>query len=77
MVKELVKSEAPCNPPATPLVVLFLPRLSSSGAWFRDFVMDELVKSVDALSRDQLYLLVQQLGLQAVALPVLLPGQHG
>lgn len=36
--------------------------------------MDELVKSVDALSRDQLFLLVQSLGLQSVMLPVLVPG---
>lgn len=26
---------------------------SQEGVWFREFLMDELVKSVDALSRDQ------------------------
>lgn len=36
--------------------------------------MDELVKSVDALSREQLVALVTRLGLQGVRLPVLLPG---
>ncbi|KAG1670981.1 hypothetical protein FOA52_014370 [Chlamydomonas sp. UWO 241] len=48
--------------------------LSPQGTWFREFVMDELVKSVDALSRDQLFLLVTSLGLQNVMVPVLLPG---
>lgn len=37
--------------------------------------MDELVKSIDALSRDQVYLLIQQAGLQSVMVPVLLPGE--
>jgi hypothetical protein len=36
--------------------------------------MDELVKSVDALSREQLASLVGRLGLEGVRLPVLLPG---
>jgi hypothetical protein len=36
--------------------------------------MDELVKSVDALSREQLALLVARLGLSAARVPVLLPG---
>lgn len=49
--------------------------LSPQGAFFRDFVLDEVVKSIDALSREQLVLLVQQLGLQAVMLPVLIPGK--
>ncbi|GAX72999.1 hypothetical protein CEUSTIGMA_g451.t1 [Chlamydomonas eustigma] len=48
--------------------------LSKDGVWFREFVMDEMVKSIDAMSREQLHLLVQQMGLQAVTLPVLLPG---
>jgi aarF domain-containing kinase len=48
--------------------------LSPQGTWFREFVMDELVKSVDALSRDQIFLLVQSLGLQNAMVPVLLPG---
>ena len=48
--------------------------LSPQGAWFREFVLDEVVKSVDALSREQLLLLVQQLGLQAIQLPILVPG---
>jgi hypothetical protein len=36
----------------------------------------QVVKSIDALSREQLLLLVQQLGLQAVMLPVLIPGEE-
>ncbi len=48
----------------------------SAGAWFRQFVMDELVKSIDALSRDQAHLLAQRLGLAGLPLPVLLPGAH-
>lgn len=47
---------------------------SSDGQFFREFLMDELVKSVDALSREQLATLVGALGLQAVRVPVLLPG---
>jgi hypothetical protein len=39
--------------------------------------MDEMVKSIDAMSREQLHLLVQQMGLQAVTLPVFLPGEPG
>lgn len=39
--------------------------------------MDELVKSVDALSREQLAALVGRLGLEGVRLPVLLPGGDG
>ena len=38
--------------------------------------MDELVKSIDALSRDQLRALLSTLGLQNAALPVLLPGAN-
>ena len=49
--------------------------VSPQGVWFREFVLDEVVKSVDALSREQLLMLVQQLGLQAIMLPVLLPGE--
>uniref|UniRef100_A0A7S3R8B9 Protein kinase domain-containing protein n=1 Tax=Dunaliella tertiolecta TaxID=3047 RepID=A0A7S3R8B9_DUNTE len=48
--------------------------LSPEGTWFRQFVMDELVKSIDALSRDQAHLLAQRLGLAGLPLPVLLPG---
>jgi len=36
----------------------------------------QVVKSIDALSREQLLLLVQQSGLQAVMLPVLIPGEE-
>jgi len=48
--------------------------LSPEGAWFRSFVMDEVVKSVDALSRDQAAALAVRLGLGDARLPVLLPG---
>ncbi len=50
------------------------PPHTSAGTWFRSFVMDELVRSVDALSRDQARALAMQLGLGAVNVPVLLPG---
>jgi hypothetical protein len=36
--------------------------------------MDEVVRSVDALSRDQLSALAHQLGLGAARIPLLLPG---
>lgn len=52
------------------LSFLFAPE----GAFFRDFLMDEIVKSIDALSREQLYALVMQLGLQNTRIPLLLPG---
>lgn len=48
---------------------------SPEGAFFREFIMDELVKSIDALSREQLAALVLRLGLEGVRLPVLLPGE--
>jgi aarF domain-containing kinase len=47
---------------------------SPEGTFFRSFLLDEVVKSIDALSREQLVLLVSRLGLQGVQLPVLLPG---
>ncbi len=45
-----------------------------AGAWFRSFVMDELARSIDALTRDQAHALAMQLGLGGARLPVLLPG---
>jgi aarF domain-containing kinase len=47
---------------------------SPEGALFRSFLQDELVKGVDALSREQLALLVARLGLGALRVPVFLPG---
>lgn len=47
---------------------------SPEGAFFRDFLMEELVKSIDALSRDQARALLGVLGLQDAVLPVLVPG---
>ena len=47
---------------------------SPEGTFFRSFLLDEVVKSIDALSREQLVLLVSRLGLQGVQVPVLLPG---
>lgn len=47
---------------------------SPEGLFFRSFILDEVVKSIDALSREQLVLLVQRLGLSSVQVPVLLPG---
>ena len=45
------------------------------GTFFRDFMMDEAVKSIDALSRDQLINMLGLLGLEGLRLPVLLPGR--
>lgn len=52
---------------------------SPEGSFFRTFILDEVVKSIDALSREQLVVVVQRLRLERVRLPVLLPGQcqHG
>lgn len=47
---------------------------SPDGQFFREFLMDEVVKSIDALSREQLAALVATLGLSAVRVPLLLPG---
>ena len=55
---------------------LFLIWHLPEGAFFREFITDELVKSIDALSRDQLARLVLQLGLQGAQLPVFLPGSR-
>lgn len=48
--------------------------LSPEGAFFREFLLDEAVKSVDALSRDQFRQLLTLLGMQNAMVPVLLPG---
>ncbi|GAB4818789.1 hypothetical protein N2152v2_005835 [Parachlorella kessleri] len=47
---------------------------SPEGAFFRDFLTNELVRSIDALSREQLLQLLTVLGLQNARLPLLLPG---
>lgn len=47
---------------------------SPEGAFFRSFLVDELVKSIDALSREQLLSLLTTLGLQNARLPLLVPG---
>ncbi|KAG2432690.1 hypothetical protein HYH02_006675 [Chlamydomonas schloesseri] len=47
---------------------------SPEGSFFRDFMMDELVKSIDALSREQAIAVITTLGLQNAMVPVLLPG---
>ena len=43
--------------------------LSSEGTFFREFLMNELVVSIDGMSRQQLALLVQRLNLQASHTP--------
>ena len=40
----------------------------------RGFFLDEIVRSIDALSRDQFYQLVHELKFESVMIPVLLPG---
>jgi aarF domain-containing kinase len=52
--------------------LLFL--VSDEGAFFRTFLMDEIVRSIDALSRDQLAQLVKRLNLGGTVFPVFLPG---
>ncbi|KAL0029176.1 hypothetical protein WJX79_000719 [Trebouxia sp. C0005] len=47
---------------------------SAEGAFFRDFIMDEVVRSIDAMSRAQLKALVEFLGLTGASIPVFLPG---
>eukprot|EP01023_Acetabularia_acetabulum_P028063 TRINITY_DN26537_c0_g1_i1.p1 TRINITY_DN26537_c0_g1~~TRINITY_DN26537_c0_g1_i1.p1 ORF type:complete len:789 (-),score=150.48 TRINITY_DN26537_c0_g1_i1:420-2786(-) len=47
---------------------------SQEGMFFREFIMDELVRSIDALSRDQLQQLCINLGLSGIEIPILLPG---
>lgn len=47
---------------------------SEEGRFFREFLMDELVRSIDALSRDQARLLAEGLGLEGAMVPILLPG---
>ena len=47
---------------------------SAEGAFFRDFIMDELVRSIDAMSRSQLKALVSSLGLTGASIPLLLLG---
>lgn len=48
--------------------------LAPEGAFFREFLMEEAVKSVDALSRNQLRELVVLLGLEDVLIPIIVPG---
>lgn len=47
---------------------------SPEGAFFREFLMDEVVKSIDAMSRDQVRQLLRVLGLENLMVPLLLPG---
>lgn len=48
--------------------------LAPEGAFFRNFLLEEAVKSVDALSRNQFRQMLMVLGLQDVLVPVLVPG---
>ena len=48
--------------------------LSPEGQFFREFITNEVVLSIDAMSRTQLAALVARLGLAGINLPVLLPG---
>lgn len=44
--------------------------LSEEGAFFREFLMNELVVSIDGLTRQQLALVAERLGLQVLCLLV-------
>ena len=46
---------------------------SKDGKFFRELIMDELVKAVDALSRESLAQLIARLGLSSVRIPLLVP----
>ncbi|KAK9804220.1 hypothetical protein WJX72_001850 [[Myrmecia] bisecta] len=46
---------------------------SDSGQFFREFLLDETVKTIDALSRAQTQALLERLGLAGLRIPVLLP----
>jgi aarF domain-containing kinase len=48
--------------------------LAPEGSFFREFLMEEAVKSVDALSRNQVRELVVLLGLEDVLIPIIVPG---
>jgi aarF domain-containing kinase len=50
---------------------------SPEGSYFREFLLDEVVKSIDALSRDQMRQLLSVLGLQNMTVPLLVPGLSG
>lgn len=41
---------------------------------FREFIMDEVVKAIDAMSREQAIAVVQSLGLGGARFPLLVPG---
>jgi aarF domain-containing kinase len=48
--------------------------ISKEADFFRDLLVEEVVKSIDALSRQQLWLLVDVLGLRNAFVPLLVPG---
>jgi aarF domain-containing kinase len=48
--------------------------LSPEGKFFREFITNEVVLSIDAMSRTQLVALLHRLGLSGVRVPLLLPG---
>jgi len=48
--------------------------ISEEASFFRDLLVEEVVKSIDALSRQQLWLLVDVLGLRNAFVPLLVPG---
>lgn len=47
---------------------------SEDGRFFREFLLDEVVKSIDAMSRDQARIAIDRLGLGNVLVPILVPG---
>ena len=48
--------------------------ISEEAGFFRDLLLDEVVKSIDALTRQQLWLLADVLGLRNAFVPLLVPG---
>lgn len=48
--------------------------LSDEGNFFREFLLEEVVKSIDALSREQAVLVAAQLGFSSFPVPVFIPG---
>lgn len=48
--------------------------LSPDGVFFREFLLDEVVKGIDALSRDNAIRVLTQFGLQDARIPIFFPG---
>ena len=66
------KSAAPNEEKATREALQFV--LSPDGSFFREFLLDEVVKGIDALSRDNAVRVLTSFGLQNARVPIFFPG---